>query len=68
MISNGSLNVTDNSSSHIPSHRSELSIAVNVFFRSLTKGYAADRDVYENRDLHACEKSRQDLRPLTPDL
>ncbi|KAJ5897853.1 LCM-domain-containing protein [Penicillium tannophilum] len=44
---------------------SEVSIAVNVFFRNLTKGYAAGRDVYGNRDLHAYEKSRQDLQRLT---
>ncbi|KAJ5636210.1 LCM-domain-containing protein [Penicillium longicatenatum] len=44
---------------------SEVSIAVNVFFRNLTKGYAAGRDVYGNRDLHAYEKSRQDLQRFT---
>ncbi|KAJ6005850.1 LCM-domain-containing protein [Penicillium sp. IBT 35674x] len=44
---------------------SEVSIAVNVFFRNLTKGYAAGRDVYGNRDLHAYEKSRQDLQRMT---
>ena len=42
----------------------EVSVAVNVFFRNLTKGYAVGRDVYGNRDLHAYEKSRQDLQRL----
>lgn len=41
---------------------SEVSVAVNVFFRNLTKGYATGRDVYGNRDLQAYEKSRQDLQ------
>ncbi|KAJ5152386.1 leucine carboxyl methyltransferase [Penicillium capsulatum] len=41
---------------------SDVSVAVNVFFRNLTKGYATGRDVYGNRDLHAYEKSRQDLQ------
>lgn len=42
----------------------EVSIAVNVFFRNLTQGYAPGRDVYGNRDLNAYEKSRQDLQRL----
>lgn len=41
---------------------SEVSVAVNVFFRNLARGYATGRDVYGNRDLHAYEKSRQDLQ------
>lgn len=40
----------------------EVSVAVNVFFRNLARGYATGRDVYGNRDLHAYEKSRQDLQ------
>ncbi|KAJ5279392.1 LCM-domain-containing protein [Penicillium angulare] len=43
---------------------SEVSVAVNVFFRNLTKGYASGRDVYGNRDLHAYEKSRGDLQRI----
>lgn len=43
----------------------EVSIAVNVFFRNLAQGYAPGRDVYGNRDLHAYEKSRQDLQKIT---
>lgn len=38
-----------------------ISIAVNVFFRSLHKGYAAGKDVYGNRDLEAYENGRRDV-------
>jgi len=38
-----------------------ISIAVNVFFRDLDKGYAAGRDVYGNRDLQAYETGRRDV-------
>ncbi|KAI9713496.1 MAG: tRNA methyltransferase ppm2 [Bogoriella megaspora] len=41
-----------------------LSIAVNVFFRNLDKGYAIGRDVYGNRDLQPYEKGRQDIGKL----
>lgn len=41
-----------------------VSVAVNVFFRNLSKGYAAGRDIYGNRDLQAYEKSRQDLQKM----
>ena len=37
------------------------SIAVNVFFRSLTRGYAAGKDIYGNRDLEAYENGRRDV-------
>lgn len=43
---------------------SEVSVAVNVLFRDLATGYAAGRDVYGNRDLHAYERSRQDLQKV----
>lgn len=33
-------------------------VAVNVFFRSLDKGYSSGRDLYGNRDLAAYEKGR----------
>lgn len=39
----------------------EVSVAVNVFFRNLSQGYAAGRDVYGNRDVQAYEKARLDL-------
>ncbi|KAI9844933.1 MAG: tRNA methyltransferase ppm2 [Thelocarpon superellum] len=40
------------------------SIAVNVFFRNLSDGYAAGRDVYGNRDLQAYEKGRLEIARL----
>ncbi|PVH80226.1 LCM-domain-containing protein [Cadophora sp. DSE1049] len=46
---------------HTASPTSEVSIAVNVFFRNLFAGYAAGKDVYGNRDLQAYEKGRQDI-------
>jgi tRNA wybutosine-synthesizing protein 4 len=46
---------------HAASPTDGVSIAVNVFFRSLSSGYAMGRDVYANRDLQAYEKGRADL-------
>jgi tRNA wybutosine-synthesizing protein 4 len=46
---------------HTASPVGGVSIAVNVFFRNLAKGYAAGRDVYANRDLQAYEKGRSDV-------
>lgn len=46
---------------HTAAPSSDISIAVNVFFRNLASGYAAGRDVYGNRDLAAYEKSRQEI-------
>lgn len=40
---------------------SDMSIAVNVFFRDLAAGYSQGRDVYGNRDLAAYEKGRLDI-------
>nr|OQO13191.1 hypothetical protein B0A51_17889 [Rachicladosporium sp. CCFEE 5018] len=40
------------------------SVAVNVFFKNLAKGYAAGRDVYGNRDLAAYEKGRRDIKGI----
>ncbi|KAM4066960.1 cupin-like domain-containing protein [Hirsutella rhossiliensis] len=45
---------------HTSEPTSDLSVAVNVFFRDLESGYATGRDVYGNRDLAAYEKGRQD--------
>lgn len=42
----------------------QVTVAVNVFFRNLTRGYAAGRDVYGNRDVQAYERSRQDLQRI----
>ena len=39
-----------------------MSVAVNIFFRSLqTQSYAAGRDVYGNRDLAPYERGRKDI-------
>ncbi|CAK7264922.1 tRNA methyltransferase ppm2 [Sporothrix epigloea] len=46
---------------HTATPVSSSSIAVNVFFRDLDKGYSSGRDVYGNRDLAAYEKARQDV-------
>ncbi|KAJ4267411.1 tRNA methyltransferase ppm2 [Fusarium torreyae] len=46
---------------HTASPTTDLSVAVNVFFRDLDNGYSAGRDVYGNRDLAAYEKGRQDI-------
>lgn len=45
---------------HAAAPMSNMSIAVNVFFRDLESGYATGRDVYGNRDLAAYERGRQD--------
>ncbi|GFF34488.1 hypothetical protein IFM58399_03889 [Aspergillus lentulus] len=49
---------------HTASPTGGVSVAVNVFFRSLPKGYAAGRDVYGNRDLQAYEKARTDIQKM----
>ncbi|KAJ2901266.1 leucine carboxyl methyltransferase [Zalerion maritima] len=46
---------------HTAKPTSDLSVAVNVFFRDLDGGYATGRDVYGNRDLAAYEKGRKDV-------
>ncbi|KAH6713629.1 hypothetical protein BKA61DRAFT_46079 [Leptodontidium sp. MPI-SDFR-AT-0119] len=49
---------------HTASLISGISIAVNVFFRNLSAGYATGKDVYGNRDLQAYEKGRQDIAKI----
>ncbi|KAJ6036906.1 LCM-domain-containing protein [Penicillium herquei] len=44
---------------------SEVSVAVDFFFRNLPKSYAPGLDVYGNRDLHAYETSREGLQRIT---
>ncbi|KAJ0345853.1 hypothetical protein KNSL1_007977 [Colletotrichum chrysophilum] len=46
---------------HTAAPTSDMSVAVNIFFRNLEKGYSSGRDVYGNRDLAAYEKGRQDV-------
>ncbi|CAK7229087.1 tRNA methyltransferase ppm2 [Sporothrix bragantina] len=50
---------------HTATPVSSSSIAVNVFFRNLAKGYSSGRDVYGNRDLAAYEKARQDVSRIS---
>lgn len=45
---------------HTATPTSDMSVAVNVFFRDLDGAYSSGRDVYGNRDLAAYEKGRQD--------
>lgn len=49
---------------HAASPTDGISVAVNVFFRSLKSGYAVGKDVYGNRDLQAYEKGRQDIAKI----
>lgn len=49
---------------HTASPTGQVSVAVNVFFRNLSTGYAAGRDVYGNRDLQAYEKGRDDVQKI----
>ncbi|KAK1966981.1 leucine carboxyl methyltransferase [Colletotrichum sublineola] len=46
---------------HTATPTSDMSVAINVFFRNLESGYSTGRDVYGNRDLAAYEKGRQDI-------
>lgn len=50
---------------HTATPTTDMSIAVNVFFRDLEGGYAAGRDVYGNRDLAAYEKGRQEAARIS---
>ncbi|KAL4872661.1 hypothetical protein BDV12DRAFT_193383 [Aspergillus spectabilis] len=49
---------------HTAAPMGEVSVAVNVFFRNLSQGYAAGRDVYGNRDVQAYETGRKDLEKI----
>jgi tRNA wybutosine-synthesizing protein 4 len=49
---------------HTAAPLTDMSVAVNVFFRDLSSGYAEGRDVYGNRDLSAYEKGRQDVAKI----
>lgn len=50
--------------SHTATPEEGVSIAVNVFWRNLDKGYAAGKDVYGNRDLQAYENGRRDVEKI----
>ena len=49
---------------HTASPVDDVSVAINVFFRSLEFGYAPGRDVYGNRDVQAYEKARKDIEKI----
>jgi tRNA wybutosine-synthesizing protein 4 len=49
---------------HTTSPTTGWNISVNIFFRNLSIGYAAGKDVYGNRDLQAYEKGRQDVAKI----
>lgn len=49
---------------HTATPTTDMSVAVNVFFRDLESGYSAGRDVYGNRDLAAYEKGRQEVSKI----
>ncbi|MCJ1383679.1 tRNA methyltransferase ppm2 [Xylographa soralifera] len=42
-----------------------VSVAVNVFFKTIGTGYAAGRDVYGNRDVQAYEDGRRDVEKIS---
>lgn len=50
--------------SHTATPEDGYSVAVNVFFKNLAKGYAAGKDVYGNRDLQAYENGRRDIEKI----
>ena len=50
---------------HTASPVDDISISVNVFFRSLDAGYAPGKDTYGNRDLQAYEKGRGDVEKIS---
>ncbi|KAF1846610.1 LCM-domain-containing protein [Cucurbitaria berberidis CBS 394.84] len=50
--------------SHTATPEEGVSVAVNVFWRDLEKGYAAGKDVYGNRDLQAYENGRRDVEKI----
>ena len=49
---------------HTAAPLQKVSIAVNVFFSNLAKGYAAGKDVYGNRDLEAYENGRRHVETI----
>ena len=50
--------------SHTATPEDGVSVAVNVFWKGLEKGYAAGKDVYGNRDLQAYENGRRDVEKI----
>jgi tRNA wybutosine-synthesizing protein 4 len=50
--------------SHTATPDEGVSVAVNVFWKDMQKGYAAGKDVYGNRDLQAYENGRRDVEKI----
>lgn len=50
---------------HTATPTSDMSVAVNIFFRDMETGYSTGRDVYGNRDLEAYEKGRADAAKIS---
>ncbi|KAF2829281.1 LCM-domain-containing protein [Ophiobolus disseminans] len=50
--------------SHTATPDEGVSVAVNMFWKDLEKGYAAGKDVYGNRDLQAYENGRRDVEKI----
>ena len=42
-----------------------VSVAVNIFFRTIATGYATGRDIYGNRDIQAYEDGRKDIEKIS---
>ncbi|KAM3485169.1 hypothetical protein MY3957_010006 [Beauveria namnaoensis] len=53
---------------HTATPLTDMSVAVNVFFRDLDGGYATGRDVYGNRDLAAYEKGRHEVAKIAKEF
>ncbi|KAL8853248.1 MAG: hypothetical protein Q9221_001859 [Calogaya cf. arnoldii] len=53
---------------HSASPLDNLSVAVNVFFRNLSTGYTAGRDVYGNRDLQPYENGRRNVEKIVKSM
>ncbi|KAH7116090.1 hypothetical protein B0J11DRAFT_117254 [Dendryphion nanum] len=49
---------------HTATPEDGASVAVNVFWKNLDKGYAAGKDVYGNRDIQAYENGRRDVEKI----
>ncbi|MCJ1414067.1 tRNA methyltransferase ppm2 [Xylographa parallela] len=50
---------------HSASPTDGVSVAVNIFFKTIGTGYAAGRDVYGNRDIQAYEDGRRDIEKMS---
>ncbi|KAH7394983.1 hypothetical protein DE146DRAFT_66976 [Phaeosphaeria sp. MPI-PUGE-AT-0046c] len=50
--------------SHTATPDDGVSVAVNMFWKNLERGYAAGKDVYGNRDLQAYENGRRDVEKI----